>query len=355
MKFSSTVETWKDKFFKLRKKYRKLKRDSYQMKEQLSPGSRENMSGESREEQNYSAGSKANVSNDKKEKLQYSRDDSKEESVRTLSKDKLLDVFIVDDEQYVEPEIPKDCAIILENSQANLPDSPLNQSTSSKHEQCDKRLGNENHLDPSWKRADLPPLCGRSSGKIKYVEKSNKLTVSKSINEFFKPHAISKIRSISSKRSKRQIMNSSIELPRMKRPKEGSKWLESVRDDSLMLIESTESNCLDRTGEFKIEKKNYKTQINTNDLADHENSANKAPGISGDIERTEMTSGKEKIASKPIDVLAPCNNSRHKSKHSNGGDTNATGHTVSFNGTVGLPSFASTPMALVESGQNCYP
>lgn len=73
---------------------------------------------------------------------------------------------------------------------------------------------------PAWKSASRNLLRSKHNFKVRYLDSSMVASANKSINEFFKPRAATRVRSITPRRLKRQMADSSVELPELKRTKE---------------------------------------------------------------------------------------------------------------------------------------
>ena len=173
----------------------------------------------------------------------------------------------------------------------------------------DNKEGIENgdELSLSWKRANHSSIHGGHSSKVRYLDNNNNdkaLSINKSIHEFFKPRTTSNIRSISSRRSKRQEMDSSMGLPRMKRSKEESKKPAIEADSSLKLVESDieaenfiDTKCINAADEFNLERKTCNAQKDTLCL---ENRVKHDPRISKDDMKLANIREKMNLGKKPI-------------------------------------------------------
>ena len=381
MRFSSTVEAWKGRFYKLRKRYKRLRRESHKLKRNSCDENIVYVSDDSQNDQDITTDDKADGASDDMGSPQKSMPDDRKNNSSPLPKDDFPNVCATNVDKCTRTDSKIDSCISSDSLQTDHSDlmslkhSHENPTTDHNDMQVkelkvdtnDNKEGIENgdELTLSWKRANHSSLHGGHSSKVRYLDNNNNdkaLSINKSIHEFFKPRTTSNIRSISSRRSKRQEIDSSMGLPRMKRSKEESKKPAIEADSSLKLVESDieaenfiDTKCINAADEFNLERKTCNAQKDTLCL---ENRVKHDPRISKDDMKLANIREKINVGKKPIGTSTASYDSRKERKLSGTREKMDTSHDVVYwrsNEAVGLPSSASTPMVNVEDSQNCQP
>ena len=376
MRFSSSVDSWKDKFVKLRKKYKYLKRNSCKKKGHLSAESKADIFEEARESEKVNRiDTELEVSTEKKEEPKCFMPDNSDKPIENTPRLGLPDVIIFNSDDDSEPRTQSNTPENLHLNNENLQDDIL-PKMNGRHENFDynvlekeeefdsssseKRSGNEDESDPSWKRANHASLQKKWNSKIRYLDSGKTLSTNKSIHQFFAPHSVTQARNISVKRSKRQRMDSSSEFSVVKRTKEGSMNWASDSEGSLKFIDNMikaansvlDSNPDKREGEFDAESKDYKTQRYKNDL---ENRARQ--GHSDDTEKLTSITDKPIAGPTVSKASAPPSQDLRKGRYSKEEEPGEKAHDIigwSFCDTECLPTSASTPVVPTETGKKYH-
>lgn len=247
-------------------------------------------------------------------------------------------------------------------------------------------LRSDEPLSPSWKSSSRVVLHGKHNVKVRYLDNSRKQSMNKSIDEFFKPRPVSKVQGITSRRAKRQIAESSVELPQKKKIKEGK--TEPVIDTgSLLMI-----YCDDRESMVDVENPDVGTQllVQKSDILREKESCKTNIAECDLKKRIKLDNGKEEfrcsVAKSRADrqrftvsgdttetisivddiedtnAVGVCPSTadkmlqKHRKRTSSHPKANYTDATYwGFDDRVGLPSLASTPMVHTENDAKICP
>ena len=375
MRFSVSADTWKDKFLKLRKRYKYLKRSSCKRKEHLPAESKTDTSAEVKESEKVNRiDTELEVATEKKEGPECFMPDNIDKPIENTPRVELPDVIVLNSDDDTEPGTQSNTPENLHIENENLQNSIL-PKVNSTHENSDcdvhekeefdsssseKRSGNEDESDPSWKRTNHTSLHRRWNSKVRYLDGSKTLSTNKSIHQFFAPHSVTQTRNISLKRSKRQRMDSSDEFSGMKRTKEGSMKWASDTEGSLKFIESlieTANSVLDSNhdkgeDEFDAESKVYRTQKYKNDLKSRTRQEH-----SDDTEKLASVTDRQIAAPAVSKVSAPPSQDLRKGRYSKEEEPGKKHHDVmgwSFCDKECLPTSASTPVVPTKTGNKYH-
>ena len=332
------------------------------------------------------------TSSENEEENQKTEVKNKDKNTKTLSEADFLYGGIANKHDHTKPKIHCEKSVTESRLQRNetnsqdkiLPkeickpvDSGLTELIS--EEELDKlstvedetRSGSEEHTNPSWKSANRAPLRGKHSAKIKYLDNGRKLSTNKSIHEFFKPHSVSQICSITSRRSKRQIKDSSVELPRKKRQKEEKSGSESEIETSLKLKESiidVENSDVSRNdtkgselegGRELIETDGDETRYEAGSVKidNYKSKIIQSLNIHGDTTETVSIADTQDMIPMPVNSSQVFHD--YEKERQNPGDRKASDGDLDvtcwgLDDKVGLPALASTPMVHMENVAKSY-